>query len=405
LLGITGSRYTIFAMVKFSGLNNGGTNNDIEIFKVSANTPSNLNGIRLFIKGDNVEPRPSGTGAVVNMYVQLGSNEPYLCQTTSSSGIEIQYNKPYLFIISNNNSTIGMYMYTADSVNKTDILNMPLTGQNTVTAFSNEPLKINQNRNLNGNIYAFGIYSLVVNDISMGNLRTHLFNLIRSSDVAITTLTEQIDTLNSTVQQMRSCPMDAATCEACKSVTDWTNINNLLTTTDTNCHAAISAFCKANPSHGFCTCWNSNSSSYSSGHCKGFRGIFEGQTCSDIRELSKSDILAVKARYTLCDCGTEGGTSLKLTPTQLTPLTVPDISSDSCPSDTTTTVSSGGGSGSSSQQGQPETKKKMQVTHSDSMNDIYNPYTLMKVAAAAAAAATAAPKSRMVPDYFSDLGM
>jgi hypothetical protein len=329
-LGISGNtQYSIFVFIKFMSISQ--SNNDIELFKVFGNN-NNLNGIRLYMTGNNTDSVASGISGC-NMYLEIGANPAIQCVKDGSRNVMFQHNKSYLFIMTNNNSSIRLSLYDNLNNNKIDLINSPVSSQMYDVSFSNQNMIVNQFQNLNGNIYAFGVYNKVLSDNDMLNLQNHLFSQIQVMDPVVIEKERVIETLKSDINSIKACPYDQDTCIQCKSVTDWTNINAVMTTKDAQCLDAINKFCSDNPSHYMCKCWNSNDNSYTSNQCANYRNIFSDKTCVDVNNLNKVDLSKIKSKYSLCGCQEET--------INLQPLQIPDISRFKIP---TTTIDSLGNS-------------------------------------------------------------
>ena len=314
-LGFAGNtQYSIFMFVKFMSI--ASSTRDIELFQIFGNT-SILNGIRLYMSGnntDNVSKDISGC----NLYLEIGNGNVLQCQKEGNRNIMFQHNKPYLFIMTNNNSSIKLSMYEGLKENKIDLINAPVTSHMFDISLSNKNMLINQYQNVNGNIYAFGVYNKVLADNDMINLQTHLFSQIQVMDPGVIERNKVIETLKQDISQMKACPYDLPTCEACKSVTDWTNVNAIMTTRDTGCLEAIDRYCTENPSHAMCKCWNSNDNAYTTTQCMNYRNIYTNKSCVDIDNMDRIELSKVKSKYNMCNC-TEEVVSLQ-------PLRMPEIS-------------------------------------------------------------------------------
>lgn len=320
-LGISGNtQYSIFIFIKFMSISQ--SDSDIELFNVFGN---NNTGIRLYMTGNNTDSAVSGISGC-NMYLAIGSNEPLQCIKDGSRNAMFQHNKSYLFIMTNNNSNIRLSLYDSLNNNKMDLINAPVTNQMYNVSFSNENMVINKNQNLNGNIYAFGVYKKVLTDNDMLNVQSHLFSQIQVLDPVVVEKERVIETLKSDITNIKACPYDQETCIQCNSVTDWTNINAVMTTKDSQCLDAINKFCSKNPSHYMCKCWNSNDNSYTSNQCTNYRNIFTDTSCVDIGNMNKVELSKIKSQYSLCGCQEET--------INLKPLQIPDIAKFKIPTDT-----------------------------------------------------------------------
>jgi hypothetical protein len=324
-LGISGNtQYSIFIFVKFMSISP--SKNDIELFQIFGNT-QNLNGIRLFMTGNNTDAVSKDISGC-NMYLEIGANTPLQCVKEGSRNIMFQHNKSYLFVMTNNNSNIKLSLFDGLNGNKIELINSPVSSQMYDISFSNKYMIINQYQNVNGNIYTYGVYNKVLTDNDMLNIQKHLFSQIKILDPVVIEKDKIIETLKSDIVNIKACPYDKDTCNACSSVTDWTNINAIMTTKDTYCLDAINQFCNENPSHYLCKCWNSNDNSYTSSQCTNYRNIYTKKTCTDVDNLDKTDLSKIKSKYSLCSCQEET--------INLQPLKIPDISKFKIPTNIST---------------------------------------------------------------------
>lgn len=359
-LGISGNtQYSIFIFIKFMSITN--STNDIELFQIFGNT-QNLNGIRLYFSGNNTDSVSKDISGS-NMYLQIANNVPIQCVKEGSRNIMFTHNKPYLFVMTFNNSNIKLSLYQSLNENKIEIINAPVSSQMYDVSFSNKNMMINQYQNINGNVYAFGIYNKMLNDDDMISLQKHLFSQIQVLDPIVVEKNKIIDNLKSNITTLQSCPYDKITCESCKSITDWTNVQAIITTKDVECLEAINKFCMDNPSHYMCKCWNSNDNSYTSTQCTNFRNVFTNKSCVDIDNMNKTDLFKVKSTYNLCSCNEET--------VNLQPLKIPEIDKFKIPA---ISISEG----NSCSQGNTQTTETNDNTnnennHEDTDNDVMNP--------------------------------
>jgi len=409
-LGFAGNtQYSIFMFVKFMSI--APSTRDIEMFQIFGNT-SNLNGVRLYMTGnntDNVSKDISGS----NMYLEIGKGNVLQCQKEGSRNIMFQHNKPYLFIMTNNNSSIKLSLYEGLKDNKIDLINAPVKSEMFDISLSNKNMLINQNQNVNGNVYAFGVYNKVLADNDMLNLQSHLFSQIQVMDPGVIQREKVIETLKQDIQQIKACPYDQPTCDACKSITDWTNINAILTTRDAGCHEAIDRYCTENPSHAMCKCWNSNDNAYTSTQCGLYRNIFTNKGCVDPDNIDRIELSKIKSKHNLCNC-TEEVVSLQ-------PLRMPEISKFKINTDLLAKATSEGGATCPAASNNPTQTDNtggrnsvMQETtgrapfsnfNGDMSQDVINFFQTMQNAKLNNSMPTTqkAAMKRPIPDYFADI--
>lgn len=393
------TQYTMFMFVKFTSITP--SSSDIDIVQLFGNT-ENLNAIRFYIRGNNVDARANS--AHVNMFFEFGSNTQFQCRQYLGSGIvEIQYGKPYLIIMVNNNSNIKVSMYDSEVSNKVELVNESGSANMFNIMFSNKNMVINKNKNFNGNIFAFGIYNRILTDNDKINLQRHLYSQFEITDPRTIERERVIESLRSDIGKMQACPFDESTCSSCRSVTDWTDISAVFASQNPACLTAIQKYCSENPSHAKCQCWNSNSAIYSSTSCTNFRKIFEGKACVDIDTLDRTDLSRIKSKYNLCSCREE---SLGLSPLKIPelakfqiPTNIMDglVTSNSCPSNGSGERTTNDTMRTNDRNNDGQVLQKYMDMLGNNASNVMNYYKMTGVK-------PSLPRKRnKIPDYFADL--
>jgi hypothetical protein len=88
------------------------------------------------------------------------------------------------------------------------------------------------------------------------------------------------------INALKKCPFDTATCQKCASVADWTSglVTSIVKQESNACGNAINAYCKTNPDHKLCTCWDIGNPLYDT-KCRHVRAIFDSSSSMAILPL------------------------------------------------------------------------------------------------------------------------
>jgi len=101
------------------------------------------------------------------------------------------------------------------------------------------------------------------------------------------------------LDQMRACPYDVNICRECADVEDWTNINEIVMSSD-KCKKAIDRYCSENPQDAKCVCWREDKQGQPA--CQAFVNLFREDKMSIIENLTNEQIEEIKKKYKLCVC-------------------------------------------------------------------------------------------------------
>ncbi len=289
--------YTIMIACKHGNLLVDDKNNEIELFKMYANSPNN-NGISLFIqKGSLQNDNNTQTGTLMFQYA---NNEPLMCKVDKDHTY-INFDKDVLtyYYIIKDTDNVRILMMNEKSNTIYQILKFNIT--NTDVTFSNKEAIINRMLNWNGNLFTFGVFDRAISDEYVSVIYTHVLNeYIRNIDKNYSGV---LTKYNNTVEILRSltkCPFNSGVCKACDSVKNWTDINQIVNSS-MQCKKAINDFCANNTTHPMCKCWDTSTSSYNGSTCKTYRSLFNGgeKTASCIDTLTPDDLELIKKKYGL----------------------------------------------------------------------------------------------------------
>jgi hypothetical protein len=289
-MGIRGDMpYTVFFLAggahvyrEYEG--NGNVTNegegDIVVFRLYANTMG-MNGISVVMEpsGEGREEEQSRDGTTrlsrMRMWLLIGDRLRLECTTDEPGGdglMTVDSSHRYLFVIVKDYGTVKVIMYDIDKSDDSGAVTLvqsPLVSQAPVH-FSNKDASINETRNWNANLSAFGIYDRAISDRESLRLSDHYREIHRRFDPTYLKLMEEIRKR----EEARACPFDPRTCSMCHAVKDWTDFQSIVTSSD-DCRASIARFCVDNPSHERCGCWSVNHPHYKTS-CKEYRCAIGG---------------------------------------------------------------------------------------------------------------------------------
>lgn len=281
------SQYSLMLVFKHGNLRNDATaSNKIELVKLWANSPNN-NGLSLYIEPGSLD--------VINntqfgkLMFQYGDYSPVHCKISQDDElIPIESNVLcFVFVVKDDDKVKISYMTEkSNSIFTLAEFNVA----NTDITFSNKEMFINRFSNWNANILNFGIYKVALTDVNLSNIYQHIKNMyLKTTDPNYKPI---VDTYNDTIVKLTKyiqCPFDQNTCESCKEVVEWNDINQVVNAS-AKCRKSISQFCQKNTGHPFCKCWNSKLPEYNSTNCKILRSMFENDklTC-----LTNTEVLGM----------------------------------------------------------------------------------------------------------------
>lgn len=205
-------------------------------------------------------------------------------------------------------STYSKYTTIADFTVKEDVL------------LSNKEMSINNHRNIQAHIYNFGVYNKAITTQTVNILYNNIQSQIQKYSQVLQDLTSSITNLQGKISDIKKCPYNESVCTLCSSVTDWTNMTNIILNASPDCLNAIHGYCMKNPGIEICSCWNPSNILSKTDACKSYTSIFSGGKCITPDNLDSNTLDIVKTKYNLCDCSTITNTPL---PVQIKPVIVP----------------------------------------------------------------------------------
>jgi len=170
LLGIKGnSSFMIFMVLRLNRFAKPGE--DHELLKLYGNTNQNM----CFIDGLQLsfEPQAHEKDAQlisVKFRLQFGSDEAL------QEIVRLNISKPYMFIVKKEMKSLSLMMHDMSSDASSEsskVIISPKDVQNNNVLLSNKEMRINQTKNIDALLYAFGVYNEPLTDAS--NLHHHLF--------------------------------------------------------------------------------------------------------------------------------------------------------------------------------------------------------------------------------------
>lgn len=317
-MGVQGNgTFTIFSVLKFNGFPPSNTK-PYELFKLYGNTVNN-NAVSLVIQPQPFaaqQQQPPAPPPIVNAEENFITTVPvpvqantYNVQIDVSFGtqtmqathnglmnIPITLSNTYMFVLTKTNTKVVLTMHDMTKKGNEHLKLVEAELSDPVVLLSNKAMSINSDRNLNANIYAFGVYNMNLLDESF--LHNHIYQeLYKLSDEFLS----QAKTISAFQQQLddtKACPYDKEICEKCKEVTDWTDFHQVLAAS-ADCKKAIDEYCAKNTTDPKCKCWDPNTSS---GECKSYVNIFRSKTCLQVENLDVETLEQIKKKYNLCAC-------------------------------------------------------------------------------------------------------
>lgn len=283
--------YTVMLVFKHGNLKNDATEGKkIELVKLWANSPNN-NGLSLYIEPGSLQV--TNNTQFGKLMFQYADYAPVHCRINAKDElIAIENNVLcFVFVVKYEDKVRLLYMTEKDStINVLAEFNI----SNTDVTFSNKELVINRFKNWPAHAYNFAIYNKAISDARVSGVYSHIKALYsRYTDPSLPGLVDQYNSTVDTLQKMLQCPFDKNTCDACKDVTQWTDLTELVNAPLT-CRKAISKYCKKNPTKPFCQCWDKKNTLYGTNACRMLRTMFETNdaTCFKGDEIEK-----MKSRY------------------------------------------------------------------------------------------------------------
>lgn len=278
-------RFSLAFFVKFNNLtkyNGQPIPSRIELLNMRANT-SNNNGIKIGLA-------VSGTAQpeLYNVAIKVAFGDGPE-QTSSVINVKTYPDMYYGVGLVRSGSIVKVTLHEVNTREDTErvLTSLSITHNNTVD-FSNMPLQIGGGDNPNViNVLAFGVAQLAYTEVELAELVKYWKSVaVKTGPVAYALCQQAL--------ALRACPFgDSNVCNTCPEVTDWRNVNQLVTAS-AGCKSAYAAFCLSNPTLPGCECYGANS--LSNQNCMTWRNMISGtSTCTqtDINSyLEKNNVCA-----------------------------------------------------------------------------------------------------------------
>jgi hypothetical protein len=286
------STFTIFFACKHGDFIN--NEKEIELLKLYGNSNDN-NGIALFIRQKSVKLQSGHQFGNLSMkYV----DDPNIavCKYKGSS------------LVPFDNSTISFYFIIKD-VDKIRILYIngssleiyvlgEINIKETNATFSNKEMVINRFENWKASLFQYGILGTSIGDNQVLAIKKHIYSeYLKATSTEFGELSKTYNEMLDMLKNFTKCPYDETVCKSCASVGKWNDITEIASAPP-ECREAIDKFCKANPKHGMCRCWDVNFNAYGSDSCKMVRNMFNPQA-KLFDNMSVADLNYIKDKYNI----------------------------------------------------------------------------------------------------------
>ena len=298
-LGIAGNgTFSIFIVIHFNGFSSNNSMN-YELFKIYGNTVSN-NAVSLVIGSQPVaQTVNSPSGPIPTNVFEAQVSVVYGTQTLTpddASSIQIDTSKTYMFIVNKTSKKLSLVMHDlADNKTKGAKIIDGVELEDPSVLMSNKDMSINTNKNLNANIFAFGVYNMYIVDDTA--LRNHMYTELFKTSEAFMKIARSMLSMQEYIDQVKACPFSDTVCQAC-NINDWTDFQNLLQSSP-ECKSAIDEYCSKNIKDPRCRCWDPL---VNTSECKAYTSIFRQTACLNVDNIDIEMLSKIKTKYNLCDC-------------------------------------------------------------------------------------------------------
>lgn len=296
LMGIQGNgTFTIFTVIKFNGFSQ--SNKIQNVFKIYGNTSGN-NAITLNIEGILESKDAKMIHIIPRIY--YGDNAEILINNNNGNDyFSLNMEKKYLLILSKKHRNISLHFNdlskeSFSNSNNKIIEDVEVSEVNVL--FSNKQMTLNENGNLNANIYAFGIYNMYLMDETV--LHKYMYHELYKSTENFMREARQILQFQNELEMLRSCPYDETVCKECK-IDDWTDMDKIMYSSE-ECKKKIDDYCTNNPNNPKCKCWRNEYKN--SPQCISYVNIFKNEKWVHPDHIENEMIENIKNKYGLCDC-------------------------------------------------------------------------------------------------------
>ena len=258
-------RFSVAMLLRFNGLTSfaGQTlPSRMELLNMKANT-SNNNGLKLSVEVSNTTVPDFYS---VALRIAFGDSQD---QLTPSVTIKTYQNVFYVVNIVRNGGVVSFAMHEIDIL-QTEIKKLSAMELNygDVIDFSNMPMQLAGGGGLHiSNILAMTVYQSAYSDSELMELALYWRKMLNKTSPVAYALCQQALALS-------ACPFPSSNvCNTCTTITDWRNVNQLLTAPSA-CRVAYNAFCTSNTSFPGCECYGE--ASLSNQACLTWRNMIKG---------------------------------------------------------------------------------------------------------------------------------
>ncbi|AUF82738.1 hypothetical protein TetV_656 [Tetraselmis virus 1] len=152
-------------------------------------------------------------------------------------------------------------------------------------SMSNQPIKINTRGMLNCQTYAVALFDRGLNDSQERTLQQYWSMRIREAT-------------NPGARNPGDCPYGRDVCanQYCSGISDWSK-PELIIDSRSECKDVVDDFCKNNPEHPSCYCWNPEDTRSTGEDCMRWKAFIQRTQCKDLNALTEDDLEFIKEKY------------------------------------------------------------------------------------------------------------
>ena len=199
---------------------------------------------------------------------------------------------PYLIVINRNGRVLGVRRYPLISTATTGQLGGAeaiLTASDVAQGMapSNQKVLFNVAGRFNMSAYAVALFDSSLSETQEVQLQQYFEKRIREA-------------MDPAARQPGDCPYGPDVCgnHYCAGISDWSK-PELIIDSRAECKTAIDAYCKENPSHPSCYCWNKEDQRHGGEDCLRWRAFIGAGECKALDSLTDADLEKVKKLYNL----------------------------------------------------------------------------------------------------------
>nr|WRJ69846.1 hypothetical protein TetV2_00401 [Oceanusvirus sp.] len=290
-LGISSSdAYTVAAVLRFSGFDTfEGVDVDTEtLLHIPSSTQSDnalLNILKVDFTYDSAIEGTTSHNVRFNVISGASSgNKTY----------QIDTEKTYMLVFSRDGPSVVSRIYqlevstsTGSLVDSDEIVSIGDAQEN--LALSNQPMVLNSTGILNARMFAFAVFDRSLSEPQEVVLQEYFGERIR----------EAVDP----GAMPGGCPYGPAVCtnQYCAGVADWSR-PELIIDSRSECKDAIDQWCKENPEHSSCYCWNPDDTRSTGDDCRRWLTFLRRGECKDLNNLDEEDLENIKKKYEIKCC-------------------------------------------------------------------------------------------------------